>query len=172
MVVKTGDAGNNTIGGTAGADTLRGLAGNDILRGRAGNDVLDGGSGGDQLFGNEGNDDLFGRAGNDVLKGGTGNDDLEGGQGRDQLYGGDGADDFTFLLGSGRDEIFDFQDDVDTILIDRDFGFTSVQQVLNFASSSGGDSAIDLSKTGADSPRIILYGVDNFNDLADDIVLI
>ena len=79
---------------------------------------------------------------------------------------------FEFRLRSGRDIVYDFQDNVDTLYIDRDYGFTSVSQLLKFASSSGGDSAIDLSKNGDDSPRIILLGVDNFNKLADDIVLI
>ncbi len=47
-----------------------------------------------------------------------------------------------------------------------------MQDVLDNCSSSGGDSAIDLSKTGADFPRVILLGLDDYNKLANDIVLI
>ena len=62
----------------------------------------------------------------------------------------------------------DFEDDVDTIYIDKDFGFATVQEVLDHCSSSGGDSAIDLSKNGDDFPRIVLYGLDDYNKLAND----
>ena len=145
MAIKNGDAGNNKIIGTADSD---------------------------ELFGKAGNDELFGLAGRDKLDGGRGDDTLEGGAGADELRGGGGADTFVFKPGSGRDIVFDFQDDVDTIVIDSAYGFDSVRELLKFCSSSGGDSAIDLSRTGADAPRIILLGVDNFRDLADDIVII
>ena len=68
--------------------------------------------------------------------------------------------------------INDFQDDVDTLLISKSFGYQTVQAVLDDGSSSGGDSAIDLSHNGDDRPRIILLGIDNANDLANDIILV
>jgi hypothetical protein len=40
-----------------------------------------------------------------------------------------------------------------------------------YVSSSGGDSAIDLSGSGADAPRVVLHGVDNGFDLAGSIIL-
>jgi Ca2+-binding RTX toxin-like protein len=159
----TGNGANNTLRGFGGSDRLSGLGGNDLLLGGTGNDLVTGGVGNDRLFGDQGNDRLFG---------GDGADRLFGGSGNDVLFGGAGQDQFHFLVGSGRDEIRDFVDDVDTIYIDRDFGFSSVQEVLENASSSGGDSAIDLSKNGDDAPRIIIFGLDNFNKLANDIVLI
>jgi Ca2+-binding RTX toxin-like protein len=133
--------------------------------------VINGDSGNNQLRGTRNADQIDGKGGNDKIEGLAGNDTIEGGRGSDELSGGRGQDEFVFELKSGRDFILDFQDDQDTLYIDSDFGFSSVRQLLRFASSSGGDSAIDLSKNGDDSPRIILLGVDNFNDLRDDIIL-
>jgi Ca2+-binding RTX toxin-like protein len=133
--------------------------------------VINGDSGNNQLRGTRNADQIDGKGGNDTIEGLAGNDTIEGGRGSDELSGGRGQDEFVFELKSGRDFILDFQDDQDTLYIDSDFGFSSVRQLLRFASSSGGDSAIDLSKNGDDSPRIILLGVDNFNDLRDDIIL-
>jgi hypothetical protein len=61
---------------------------------------------------------------------------------------------------------------VDTLFISADFGYETVEELLRDASSSGGDSALDLSGNGDDRPRIILLGIDNFNKLADDIVIV
>ena len=139
---------------------------------------MQGGTGNDRLTGGEGDDILLGEQGIDILNGGNGIDRLVGGDGNDFLTGGAGADHFTFVVSaagtvaSGRDDVMDFEDDVDTIYIDKDFGFATVQDVLDNCSSSGGDSAIDLSKNGDDVPRIVLYGLDDYNKLANDIVLI
>lgn len=133
--------------------------------------LINGDSGNNLLRGTRNADEIDGKAGNDTIEGRGGNDTIEGGRGKDELSGAGGRDEFVFEVGSGRDFILDFQDDQDTLYIDSDYGFSSVRQVLRFASSSGGDSAIDLSKNGDDSPRIILLGVDNFNDLRDDIIL-
>ena len=130
------------------------------------------------MFGGEGNDVMLGDEGSDVMHGGNGIDRLAGGDGNDFLTGGAGADHFTFVVSaagtvaSGRDDVMDFEDDVDTIYIDKDFGFATVQEVLDHCSSSGGDSAIDLSKNGDDAPRIVLYGLDDYNKLANDIILV
>ncbi|MEQ1578311.1 MAG: calcium-binding protein [Hyphomicrobium sp.] len=167
MVRKVGNQNANLLAGTAGNDQLIGLGGNDTLTGKAGDDRLDGGSGKDKLLGGAGNDTLKGGSGNDTLNGGSDGGDFEH---HDTLFGGAGADRFYFSAGGGRDDIMDFQDNVDTIYISKSY-FSTIQDVLDNCSSSGGDSAIDLSGTGADSPRIVLYGLDDYNKLADDIVL-
>ncbi len=169
-----GNGGNDVLSGLAGDDELFGGTGSDILRGNADADTLYGEGGKDSLFGGSGNDVLFGGAGNDILSGGSGFDFLNGNDGNAELTGGGGGDNFQIDLGAGRVVITDFQDDVDTLLLDGDFfpGRTVNQILTRFGSSSGGDSAIDLSRRGDDSPRLILLGVDNIFDLKDDIVLI
>jgi Ca2+-binding RTX toxin-like protein len=152
MVTKTGNGGDNTLKGTGGKDHLFGKGGNDHLFGKGGNDLLDGGPG---------NDDIHGGSGNDKIFGGKGDDDLYGNSGRDKFY---------FDLNSGKDFIYDFNIHEDKIYISKDYGFKSAQQIVNkFAHSSGGDTAIDLSKTGDDNHQIIILGLDNANHLADHI---
>jgi Ca2+-binding RTX toxin-like protein len=180
-----GNKKNNKLKGTDGDDTILGKAGNDKLYGKDGNDKLKGDSGNDKLFGDDGNDFLYGGSGKDKLLGGLGDDLLDGGEGDDTLNGGEGDDSMdggagrdTFLfetLSSGRDEIHNFEIGVDKIVIDASaYGFegmTVLEFISNYVSSSGGDSAIDLSGNGDDFPRIILYGVDNGFDLEGSIVL-
>jgi serralysin len=175
MALIEGTTGNNLLEGTGASDTIRGLAGKDTLKGFAGNDFLYGGVGNDSLLGGGGNDKLFGGKGNDTLKGGAGADTLDGGPDTgvfpdvDHLFGGAGADRFVFGPNGGRDDIMDFEDDVDTIYISRTY-FATKAEVLQNISSSGGDSAIDLSGTGADNPRIVILNIDQ-NQLANDIVM-
>ncbi|WUR14695.1 calcium-binding protein [[Empedobacter] haloabium] len=97
-----GYAGNDSLRGGGGADYLQAGDGDDTARGGLGNDVLYGGSGHDGLYGNEQNDTLYGEAGNDTLDGGSGNDDLQGGA---------GADVYLFGKGSGRDAIYNADND-------------------------------------------------------------
>ncbi len=120
--------------------------------------------------GNAQGNTINGNSGVNVLNGAGGNDVIVGNAGDDDMTGGLGADSFRFAPGSGRDEIFDFTDDVDTLFISSAFGFT-LQEIIDNASSSGGDSAVDLSGVGADFPRIILHGFDNHFNLANDIVI-
>lgn len=129
-----------------------------------------GDGGNNRLNGTGGDDQLNGKGGDDTLKGKGGNDKLKGGKGDDELHGGDGKDKFHFDFDSGRDTIIDFHNNQDTIYISKDYGFADIQELLDNCSSSGGDSAIDLSKNGDDAPRIIILGLDNFNKLEDDIV--
>ena len=84
------------------------------------------------------------------------------------MTGGTGNDRFYFAPGSGRDVVNDFEEGPDKLYISQSYGFSKAEILAN-SSSSGGDSAIDLSGTGADSPRIILLGLDNV--VASDIVL-
>ena len=169
-----GNGGDDTLSGLGGNDDIFGGIGNDTLFGNAGDDFLSGEAGKDKLTGGSGNDTLFGGGARDVLSGGAGFDFLNGNAGNAKLTGGADADNFQVDLGAGRVIITDFEDNTDTLLLDSDFfpGKTVDQILEHFGSSSGGDSAIDLSHTGADSPRLILLGVDNINNLAGDIVLI
>lgn len=177
----TGDS--DLMNGNAGNDVLKGLGGGDDIFGGLDNDTLFGNAGGDLLKGEQGNDKLVGGAGNDVLFGGAGRDKLLGGDGLDflngdagnaTLTGGAGGDNFQVDAGAKRVVITDFELGVDTLLIDSSFypGITVQQLLTKHGSSSGGDSAIDLSGNGADFPRIILLGVDNAFDMANDINLI
>ena len=105
-----GYGGNDTINGGMGRDTLNGDDGQDIINGGTGNDVLNGGTGNDLLYGNEDNDTLKGENGNDVLDGGVGND---------VLYGGDGSDIYRFGRGYNQDVIYNFDNDVLGVNIDK-----------------------------------------------------
>lgn len=186
LIPKVGNSGDNTfnfqnvddaafdISGLGGDDKITGGNLSDTLKGGKGNDVMNGGGGNDTMLGGAGNDVLFGGDGKDELNGGSGIDFLNGNAGNAELTGGGGVDNFQVDKGAGRIIITDFTDDVDTLLLDGDFfPGKSIEQILTrFGSSSGGDSAIDLSGTGADSPRIILLGVDNIFDLKDDITII
>lgn len=78
-----------------------------------------GGSGADAITGNRLANTLRGLDGQDTLAGDAGNDVLDGGRGNDRLVGGTGQDRFVFGVGYGRDVIVDFQNDVDTLRLDR-----------------------------------------------------
>lgn len=131
-------------------------------RGDNGNNVLKGTNDNDTLTGKGGDDDLYGRGGNDKLHGGRGDDDLYGGAGRDKFY---------FDLNSGKDFIRDFRLGQDKIYISKDYGYDNVAEFLQeFGHSSGGDTAIDLSGTGADDHQIVILGVDNYEELTGYIV--
>lgn len=111
--------------GASGKDIITGTNGIDIIFGNAGSDVLDGGGGRTDFraqastSGDHSNnrDYLFGGAGNDVLRGNDGDDWLDGGAGNDDYWGGGGAD--TFVMRGGAGIIWDFDPEVDRILIDR-----------------------------------------------------
>jgi Ca2+-binding RTX toxin-like protein len=192
-----GGLGNDKLVGLGGNDTLNGGPGLDAIFGGFGNDtyIVDqsadkatesAGQGIDlvrstvnyTLGANVENLTLLGAANikgtgnaqNNRITGNAGANDITGNAGDDDMFGGAGADIFRFAPGSGRDEIFDFTNDVDTLFISSAFGFT-LQDIIDNASSSGGDSQVDLSGTGADFPRIILHGFDNHFDLQNDIVI-
>ncbi|MCB1431208.1 MAG: calcium-binding protein [Alphaproteobacteria bacterium] len=169
-----GLGGDDVLSGLAGNDDIYGGIGNDILKGMIGDDLLVGGSGKDRLIGGDGNDVLYGGSGRDILVGGDGVDFLNGNGGNATLTGGAGVDNFQVDVGARRVVITDFKDNVDVLLLDSNFypGKTVQQIITLHGSSSGGDSAIDLSGNGADAPRIILLGFDNIFNIVDDIVLI
>ena len=118
--------GGEIIIGTNGADSLVGGAGNDELFGgrgfdrlfgNDGNDLLSGGNGGDKLYGNAGDDALFGDSGGDFLVGGNGNDFIDGGNGSDTLIGGLGEDRFVIRQQNGVDNIIDYRDRTDLLVL-------------------------------------------------------
>lgn len=87
-VLRTGDAGANTLTGAALDDTLVGNGGDDTLTGLGGRDIL---------YGDYASSDTVTAGGSDALEGGEGNDLLIGGRGDDRLSGGAGDD---ILFGS------------------------------------------------------------------------
>ena len=90
-----------TIYGTDGGDYIVAMDDSGvILNGEAGADSLIGGNGNDRLNGGDDNDSLIGNGGNDILDGGLGNDFLGGGSGNDT---------YIFNMGSGSDEIRDYE---------------------------------------------------------------
>ena len=109
-----------------------------------------------------GDDNLRGDAGNNTLRGYAGDDILEGGAGDDRLHGGDGDDVFIFGPGHGRDEIVDFTDGDDVIIL-LGLGL-SKSDVMSVAGpwSEGVGVWIDL--TGHGGGQISLWGFD-FNNL-------
>ena len=122
-----GDNQDNCINGFGGQDELLGRQGNDTLFGGGNNDTLLGNQdhdtllgedGLDSLIGGQGQDTLIGGNNTDVLKGGDDNDLLDGSQGRDTLIGEQGADGFLLRSAEGNDLITDFDDGIDSLLLD------------------------------------------------------
>ncbi|MBK7003297.1 MAG: hypothetical protein IPH35_26275 [Rhodoferax sp.] len=127
-----GGNGDDTLDGGEGGDTITGGTGDDVLMGVIGDDVIYGESGYDTLDGDFGNDTLSGGSDGDVLLGGAGGDWLYsddgddlldgGGADVDLLSGGNGADVYKFGIGSGNDQLYNWDTDAlgtnsDTVLL-------------------------------------------------------
>ncbi len=155
--------GNDRVYGTSGTDVIYGDAGADFLKGNAGNDYL---------YGGTENDTLVGWSGNDVLRGDSGNDYLHGNSGTDYLYGGTGSDQFYFYNTSDRDNIRDFQDNIDTLVLQRSlWGGTnlSVSQVLNkYGIDKGSYVVLDFDN----NEYLEIRGISSLNQLLDDIAFV
>lgn len=162
-------------GAGAGMDTVYASAGNLTLGADFEHLVLLGtgaqnGAGnalGNKLIGNAYANRLSGYAGSDYLNGGAGNDTLRGGTGNDTLVGGSGAD--VFVFDSGRDRITDFQNNVDTIIIDDILwggGARTVSQVLASAKVVDGDVVLTFG-----SHSLTIDGLTSVRALADDLVI-
>jgi serralysin len=162
-----GGNGNDHLYGNAGPDKLEGQSGNDRLSGGINNDTLDGGAGDDRLQGDNGSDWLFGGSGNDLLKGNAGHDSLDGGEGDDLLAGGIGADQFYFA--SGHDQILDFQNEIDTLVLDSMLwggGERSLSQLSEFAEvTEGGFISLDFGNGNI----LDLLNVTSLNVLDNDL---
>ncbi|MGB8815003.1 MAG: calcium-binding protein [Paracoccaceae bacterium] len=156
--VLQGDLGNDLLDGGLGVDTavFTAAVATTINLGLTvaqvtghGTDTLVGienlitGAGNDRLTGNSADNKLSSGAGNDILSGGIGNDWLIGGTGVDGLYGGAGADLFDFGRDGDGDRIYDFQNDVDTIIL-RGLGLSSATSALYYASQVGTSVVFDF----------------------------
>ncbi len=162
-----GGGGRDSVSGGSGNDTVKGNAGNDQVYGDAGNDRLEGNSGNDQLFGGDGQDVLIGHVGHDTLSGGAGDDTLDGRPGHDVMTGGAGADAFYFKY--GKDQITDFQDDVDVIYISALRAGTALtgQDIIDtYGLIENGDAILEF---GRHDLRVT--GVTDLQVLADDLLI-
>ncbi|MCI4661398.1 MAG: heparin lyase I family protein [Neomegalonema sp.] len=146
--VYAGD-GNDRAWGQLGNDTLYGEGGADLLNGMEGDDTLHGGDGNDRAYGGLGNDFVFGGLGNDIVHGASGNDYLDGEAGNDRYYGGEGADIFAFVIGSGVDTIYDFEQGTDVIALSG-YGFTGFDDLAGSITRAG-TSSVRISLTGEDA---------------------
>lgn len=146
---------NDTMNGNAGHDTLLGGWGHDVLVGQNGSDLLDGGQLDDVLDGGNGDDTLEGGSGNDNLRGRAGEDVLAGGLGQDFLTGGQDADSFVFrsiaetAVGAQRDQILDFEQGVDLIVVGLSPGVFEFRGTAAFAPSGNPELRLFESATGS-----------------------
>jgi hypothetical protein len=163
-----GRGGDDSMNGHGGDDMLHGGSGDDRLIGHTGNDRLRGGAGDDAIFGGSGRDDLRGGDGDDVLRGGGGDDVLAGDGGNDILIGGGGADRFVFALDGGRDVVKDFQDNVDTLVLDEALwsGTLTARQVVNRFARETDDAVLFVFDGGE---RVRVEGVTDAMRLVNDI---
>ena len=97
--------------------TITGNKKGNFIVGSGEDDVIYGELGADIINGIGGNDSIFGGAGNDSLNGGAGDDSLWGGVGSDTLIGGKGADTFIYNDGDGNDVIFDYESNIDRVMV-------------------------------------------------------
>ncbi len=135
---------------TQDSDVLAGSTEDDVLAGHQGHDQLIGFTGDDRLAGNRGQDVLLGNLGCDRISGGVGDDLLVGGRGGDRLIGGQGKDIFVIQNRFGMDEVADFTNGQDQLLLDQglQFGQLTITQ-------QGNDTLIRLEQT----PLMLLHGV-------------
>jgi Ca2+-binding RTX toxin-like protein len=156
-----GGLGNDTIAGGNNYDTIRGGDGDDQAWGGNGRDLIILGNGNDIFWDNgqndaNGHDTVYGGAGNDTVNGGGGNeliqgedgaDSLLGGLGNDTIAGGADADRFVFLAGCGGDRVGDFEDGIDTLVLDDALwggGLSVAQVIAAYASVIASDTVFDF----------------------------
>jgi serralysin len=156
----TGTDRSDRLTGTGESDYIQGLGGNDSLSGGGQKDNLLGDAGNDFITGGDGDDLLRGGDGNDALRSGNGNDTLGGEAGIDNLFGGQGND--IFVIGDGRDNIFDFVDGTDQILLTN--GLTFEDLTISALTSAGTGTTI----SGFDGAIAYLTGVSPDVITADD----
>lgn len=190
-----GGQGNDWLDGQGGRDTLQGNEGNDIYVNSGTTSIVELANGGTDTVrsslgytlaanvenlvltgtwnvfgtGNAGDNRLQGNQGNNILAGGAGRDVLAGGLGNDTLRGGTGAD--VFVFNAGRDVVSDFQDNIDTIQLDRGLwggAALSVQQVLGMASVVAGAVVFDFSN----GQTLRVEGVNRVSMLSDDLAFV
>jgi len=143
----TGTINNDRILGQGGNDTLDGGNGHDFINGNSGNDQIVGGLGNDTLHGKGGRDVLSGGYGDDMLNGGGGHDVLAGDRGNDVIFTGAGRDRIVIRPGHGLDQVRDFTDRLDRIVLGGGLRFNqlTIQQRQNdVLISRGGEQLLLL----------------------------
>ncbi|MCB1338895.1 MAG: peptidoglycan DD-metalloendopeptidase family protein [Maritimibacter sp.] len=160
---------NDYLSGQGGSNRLYGESGNDTLLGGSLNDYLSGGSGADMLLGDAGNDTLVGSTGDDTLAGNAGSDRLYGQAGTDWLYGNSGADYFYFYSTSDFDSIRDFENDVDTLYLQRSLwggaNLTVAQVISRYGVDKGSYVVLDF----AGNEDVEIRGISDLSMLLNDI---
>ena len=165
--VLIGGAGYDRLYGGNYHDRLYGGSGSDRLYGGDGNDLLVAGNGHDRVIGANGHDRLYGNGGVDRMFGGNGRDLLNGGAGNDVLVGGNSNDRFVFI--HGEDVVWDFEDDIDTIIIaNRITGGASVADLIDAADIINGNAVFDLGSGNV----LTVRGVTDASILADDLNIV
>ena len=151
-----------------GPDYMYGGDGDDKLYGGKGRDTLTGNDGDDEIYGGEGIDVLSGGHGDDLLKGGPGADYLDielevvdrersndfeihfkterSDYGDDQMEGGAGNDYFYFYPEGGNDDILDFGNGEDRIVLRAFEDIRSIDDLT--LQQQGGSLLIDLTAQG------------------------
>ncbi len=152
-----------------GIDTILNVTG---VYGSTLDDVLQGNGDNNFLYGEEGNDWLFGGGGIDNLLGGEGNDVLVGGQGTDAYHGGEGADAFVygaFFGDAGQDVIWDYEDGVDHVFVDANFGINDFED-LTVSANNVGDAVVQFN--GVFGGSLLFSGINPDQINADDFTFI
>ena len=165
----TGNLSVNMAG--SGAIKLNGVQLASFASGAAQFERLQAGDGADVLTGNGLRNQVFGGRGSDRIAGGGAADLLVGEAGNDSLAGGTGADLFEFRRGFGRDQITDWQNDVDSLRLDDALwggGKTVAQMLDSFGSIAAGAAVLTF---GANTV-LTIQGAKSLGSLADDIILI
>ena len=138
------------------APTHRGTESNNYITGSHGNDVI---------HGRGGNDQIYGSLGNDIIDAGPGDDwNVFGDATTWDQRGSGGADTFFFARGNGVDQIQDFEDGVDKILLKNGQGYDDVTLV-----QVGTITEIKF-KIGTSSDRLLLKNTETWKITADDFV--
>jgi Ca2+-binding RTX toxin-like protein len=121
----------------------------------------------DSLIGSHEANEIVGGYGDDTMWGLRGTDVLEGGAGDDMMYGGLDADTFIFDVGSGSDEIADFEYGVDTLELNSDLwngmDLMALHVINNFTSFVDGNTVFSF----YGGEEIILSGVTQLQLLND-----
>ncbi len=127
-----------------------------------------------KVLGGDGNDFIYGLGGKDSLRGGNDSDTLNGGADNDSLFGDAGADFFEFELGSGADWVADFENDIDTIVLDSNLwtGSLSFQEIVDTYGNQINLNRIDLDFGNGDIVRIVSDTPIAFADLYDDLAIL
>ncbi|ARE42355.1 Alkaline phosphatase (plasmid) [Rhodovulum sp. P5] len=139
-----------------------------LIEGRAAGETLKGREGDDTILGAGGNDSLLGRGGDDILEGGSGDDIMTGGAGADVFV-------FNIFREGDADEIMDFEDGADTIMVriaDPETGRLNLDACAN--GLEGLVDALDITdvvggaQMSVDGHLVLIHGVSAADLTIDD----